>query len=103
MKSTAIATLGLCAFITVLAPARVRAQVEPFQVSGQGIVDFIPLGVGLESPHDADGTATHLGRYHAEGVVRVDEFTSMTTAEFSSAVPVGERVPLALSDEPMKQ
>ena len=88
MKSTAIATLSLCAFITALAPARVQAQVEPFKVSGSGIVDFIPLAEGLAAPHDADGTATHLGRYHAEGLVRLDHFTGPTTAEFSSAEPV---------------
>ena len=88
MRSTAIATLSLCTFITVLAPARVHAQVEPFQVSGQGIVDFIPLIPGQAAPHDADGTATHLGRYHAEGLVRLDHFTGPTTADFSSAVPV---------------
>ena len=51
-------------------------------------MDFIPLAEGLSAPHDADGTATHLGRYHAEGLVRLDHFTGPTTAEFSSAVPV---------------
>src|SRR5262249_32507390 len=40
------------------------------------------------APHDADGTATHMGRYHAEGLVRLDHLTGPTTAEFSSAVPV---------------
>src|SRR5262249_54103661 len=49
---------------------------------------FIPLIEGQSAPHDADGTATHLGRYHAEGLVRLDHFTSPTTAEFSSAEPV---------------
>jgi hypothetical protein len=88
MKSTAIATLSLCAFITVLAPARVQAQVEPLKVSGSGIVDFIPQPGGPPAPHDADGTATHLGRYHAEGLVRLDDLTTPTTGEFSSAEPV---------------
>ncbi len=88
MKSRTISTLILCVIAAALAPGRAHAQVEPFKVSGSGIVDFIPLAEGLSAPHDADGTATHLGRYHAEGLVRLDHFTGPTTAEFSSAVPV---------------
>jgi hypothetical protein len=64
-----------------------HAQVVPFKVTGSGVVDFIPLIPGLASPYDADGTATHLGRYHAEGAVRLDEFTGPLTGNFSSAVP----------------
>jgi hypothetical protein len=88
MKSTATVAFILCALAGGLAPCRAHAQVEPFHVSGSGIVDFIPLAEGLSAPHDADGTATHLGRYHAEGLVRLDHFTGPTTADFSSAVPV---------------
>jgi hypothetical protein len=88
MKSRTIATLIVCALAASLAPGRAHAQVEPFKVGGKGIVDFIPLSPGQAAPHDADGTATHLGRYHAEGLVRLDHFTGPTTAEFSSAVPV---------------
>lgn len=88
MKSRTFATLILCALAAALAPGRAHAQVEPFKVSGRGIVDFIPLTPGQAAPHDADGTATHLGRYHAEGLVRLDGFTSLTTAGFSSAAPV---------------
>jgi hypothetical protein len=88
MKSRTIVTLTLCALASALAPCRAHAQVEPFKVSGRGIVDFIPLIPGQAAPHDADGTATHLGRYHAEGLVRLDHFTGPTTAEFSSAEPV---------------
>jgi hypothetical protein len=88
MRSTTIATLSLCAIITVLAPTRVQAQVEPFKVSGSGIVDFIPQHGGPPAPHDADGTATHLGRYHAEGLVQLDDSTGPMTWEFSSAEPV---------------
>ena len=88
MKSRTITSLALCALAAALAPERAHAQVEPFQVSGRGVVDFIPLAEGLSAPHDADGTATHLGHYHAEGLVRLDHFTGPTTAAFSSAVPV---------------
>jgi hypothetical protein len=88
MRSRTIATLILCALAASLAPGRAHAQVEPFKVSGRGIVDFIPLIPGQAAPHNADGTATHLGRYHAEGLVRLDYFTGPTTAEFSSAEPV---------------
>jgi hypothetical protein len=65
-----------------------RAQVVPFQVTGAGVADFIPLVPGQASPHDAVGTATHLGRYQAEGLVRLDGFTGPTTGAFSSAEPV---------------
>lgn len=75
-------------FEGTLTPGRTNTQVTPFQINGRGIVDFIPLAEGLASPHDADGFATLLGRYHAEGLVRLDRFTSPTTAEFSSAEPV---------------
>lgn len=88
MKSRTIATLILCSLAVALTPGRAHAQVEPFKVTGQGTVDFIPLIPGQAAPHDADGTATHLGRYHAEGLVRLDQFTGPTTAEFSSAEPV---------------
>jgi hypothetical protein len=88
MKSRTLATLILCTLAAALAPGRAYAQVEPFKVSGKGIVDFIPLMPGQAAPHDADGTATHLGRYYAEGLVRLDHFSGPTTAEFSSAVPV---------------
>jgi hypothetical protein len=88
MNNRTIGMLILCGLAVALAPGRAHAQVEPFKVSGSGIVDFIPLIPGQAAPHDADGTATHLGRYHAEGLVRLDGFTSPTTAEFSSAVPV---------------
>jgi hypothetical protein len=88
LKTTAIAAFTLVALASALVPGRAQAQVEPFHVSGSGIVAFIPLVEGLSAPHDADGTATHLGRYHAEGLVRLDHFTGPTTADFSSAVPV---------------
>ncbi|WP_152052476.1 hypothetical protein [Tautonia marina] len=64
------------------------AQVVPFRVTGAGVADFIPLVPGQASPHDAIGTATHLGRYEAEGLVRLDGFTGPTTGTFSSAEPV---------------
>jgi hypothetical protein len=87
-RNPLITTLTVCTLAVALAPGQAQAQVEPFKVTGTGIVDFIPLVEGQAAHHDADGTATHLGRYHAEGLVRLDHFTGPTTAEFSSAEPV---------------
>jgi|GEM_PF-4727075 len=64
------------------------AQILPFELTGSGDAAFIPLTPGESAFHDADGTATFLGNYHAEGMVRLDEFTSQTTGNFSSAVPI---------------
>jgi hypothetical protein len=88
MKLKTIATLAICALAWAASPGRAVAQVVPFHVVGAGIVDFIPLVEGEAAPHDADGVATLLGLYHAEGVVRLDHLTSSTTGDFSSAVPV---------------
>ena len=41
MKTTAIAAFTLVALASALAPGRAQAQVEPFHVSGRGIVDFV--------------------------------------------------------------
>jgi hypothetical protein len=84
-RNPLIAALAVCTL--ALAPSGAQAQIEPFKVTGSAIVDFIPLVEGQAAHHDADGTATHMGRYHAEGLVRLDHFTGPTTADFSSAVP----------------
>jgi hypothetical protein len=67
---------------------RLQAQVRPFRVSGAGTVAYIPFPGDPPANHWAVGNANMLGNYYADGWVRVDEFTSATTANFSSAVPV---------------
>ena len=76
--------------VTMTLMGRTAEAVQvPFQVfSGAGTVDFIPLVEGQTANHDiAAGFATLLGNYTGQGVVRLDMFTSATTAEFSSAQP----------------
>ncbi len=60
---------------------------KPFKVTGAGFVDKFPLIPGEEVPFTAVGNATNLGKYTGEGTVRLDAFTSPTTADFSSGVP----------------
>ena len=66
---------------------------KPFKISGSGTVTHIPLPTP-DNPtpdpgiHTADGTATNLGKHSSIGYVQLDEFTSATTATFSSAHPV---------------
>ncbi len=83
-----VSLMGFLAMLLALGAAPARAQVVPFKVTGAGVAEFIPLVPGQASPHDAIGTATHLGRYQAEGLVRLDAFTGPTTGAFSSAKPV---------------
>ncbi|MEW4570572.1 hypothetical protein AB1L88_22140 [Tautonia sp. JC769] len=89
-RRVAAAVLSLAGLLLVLVAGAVpaRAQVVPFRMTGAGVADFIPLVPGQASPHDAVGTATYLGRYRAEGLVRLDGFTGPTTGSFSSAEPV---------------
>lgn len=82
-----VVPLAAFAAILVAACPVAQAQVKPFKVTGGGIVDFVPVVKGDAAFHDAVGTATHLGKYDCLGLVRVDKFTSPTTAEFSSAEP----------------
>jgi uncharacterized OsmC-like protein len=58
---------------------------NPFKVAGDGAVATLP--VDGPSPWTAAGTATQLGKYTAAGGVEIDEFTSETTANFSSRGP----------------
>jgi hypothetical protein len=80
------------AAVLIVACSSAQAQVKPFKATGSGFADWLPIPVALggRGPafHDADGTATELGNYHAEGVVQIDEFTGPLTATFSSQVPV---------------
>jgi hypothetical protein len=73
--------------VFTLVCSRADAQVKPFKVSGGGVADYIPVTPGDPVFHWAVGQATGLGRYYGEGRVQLDQFTSPTTAEFSSAEP----------------
>jgi hypothetical protein len=57
--------LTVCALALVLTPDQAQAQTKPFKVSGGGTApDGIPLFLGAPpAPHNATGTATHLGKY----------------------------------------
>ena len=57
--------LTVCALALVLTPDQAQAQTKPFKVTGGGTApDGIPLFVGAPpAPHNATGTATHLGKY----------------------------------------
>jgi hypothetical protein len=62
MNKHAFAIVALVAALFVLPPAA-QAQVKPFKVNGGGTA---PLGTsvfGFDSPHDATGNGTHLGKY----------------------------------------
>ena len=66
---------------------------SPFKIKGAGTLSHLPLPTP-DNPtpdpgiHEADGIATQLGRHSSLGAVQLDEFTSATTANFSSAEPV---------------
>ena len=84
MLTRTLTTLAVTITLTSIASSA-QAQTKPFRVSGGGTVDALPLE-GPET-HWATGQATELGEYYALGVVQIDEFTSATTADFSSAQP----------------
>lgn len=88
LRKLFVATLTVGALVLALGQNQANAQVKPFHVTGGGRVDYIPFPGDPAAYHFADGTATHLGNYHADGWVQVDQFTSPTTADFSSAQPV---------------
>lgn len=74
---------------STLSSQTVEAFQVPFQVfSGEGTADFVPLVEGQSADHFiTTGAATLLGNYTGQGEVRLDTFTSATTADFSSAQP----------------
>lgn len=76
-------------FLTLaLLSTTAQAQSKPFNISGAGIVEYIPLPGDPAANHCAVGNATMLGKYFADGWVQTDMFTSPTTANFSSAAPI---------------
>jgi hypothetical protein len=79
--------LTALAVIFALACPRADAQVKPFKVTGGGFADYIPVTTDTPVFHFAIGQATELGRYYGAGKVQLDQFTSASTADFSSAVP----------------
>jgi hypothetical protein len=84
---TVVAPLIALAALFAVACPRAQAQVKPFQISGGGLADYIPVTVGNPVYHFARGQATELGQYFGEGEVQLDRFTGPLSAEFSSAVP----------------
>lgn len=87
LRNPLVTALTACALFLALGQSGAQAQVKPFKITGGGVVDYIPLQLGVEVSHTAVGQATELGRYHGLGTFQLDRFTSPTTAEFSSSVP----------------
>ena len=84
-KSTFVA-FAMSAVILSLGQTQADAQVKPFKITGVGYApDGINLTPGTPGPHWAIGTATELGSYYGAGFFQLLEYTSLTTAEFSSA------------------
>jgi hypothetical protein len=68
---------------TLLAAPTSDTQVVPFQVTGGGNAPRgLPVFAGGTAPHNATGTATHLGKYTGEGLFTLLGFTSATTGTF---------------------
>lgn len=79
--------------LSLLAPNWLSANEKPFKISGGGLASHLPFPGDLEPAfHFADGTATHLGKYHAEGRFRTIQFIyadeTKLTATFESSEPV---------------
>jgi hypothetical protein len=70
---------GLVALLVFgLAAGPARAQVEAFRVTGGGTgPDGVSLA-GADSPHNATGTATHVGKYSGDGVFNSLSFDPAT-------------------------
>ena len=84
-KSFAV-SVAVCLFAVSLAQTKAEAQVKPLKIKGGGAApDGIALTPGTPAPHWAVGTATELGKYYGQGFFQILDFTSATTAEFSSA------------------
>lgn len=84
--SSDFATIAITAIIALTSTAA-KAEVKPFKVTGAGTADHVPAFPGDEATHWAEGQATELGEYYCESVVRLDDFTSPTTGDFSNAAP----------------
>jgi hypothetical protein len=66
-----------------LAAPAADSLVVPFKVRGAGTAPIgLPVFPGGTAPHDATGTATHLGQYTGEGEFQLLGFTSATTGTF---------------------
>ncbi len=87
MTPTSIVAKAALLAVLALPIARAEAQVKPFKVTGGGIADYLPVVPGEPSHHFAVGQATELGRYFGEGSFALIQFTSQTTADFSSVEP----------------
>ena len=95
---------GILAVAAVaLAAGQVRAQVVPFHVTGGGLA---PNGVSLfgdDSPHDATGTATHVGKYSGDGVFNSLSFDPATLGgtfqgRFTFVAKNGDRLAFTYGD-----
>ncbi|WP_165250142.1 hypothetical protein [Paludisphaera soli] len=87
MKPTSIVSKAALLAILALVIPRAEAQVKPFKVTGGGIASYLPVVPDEPAHHFAVGQATELGRYFGEGSFALIQFTSPTTAEFSSSEP----------------
>jgi len=98
VRKTAL-SVALLALVIVACPTA-HAQTKAFKVSGDG---FAPIGLsvdGFDSPYNATGNATHVGKYASpnnEGVAKVLSFNKATgagtfTGGFTFVAPNGDRL-----------
>jgi len=86
VRRLTLASLIAIAATIALAPTA-AAQVKPFKITGGGIAtEGLPLSPGTPGPHWAVGQATELGSYYGEGAFTLVNFTSISTANFKSAI-----------------
>jgi hypothetical protein len=86
IRNARFVTLAVCTFALAFAQTRAQAQVKPLKITGGGLApDGIALAPGTPAPHWAVGTATELGKYYGSGFFQILDYTSLVTAEFSSA------------------
>ena len=68
--------VALAVFGVAAGPA--RAQVVPWKVTGSGSFSEGVSPFGANSPHDAAGTATHIGKFSGDGVFNSLSFDPTT-------------------------
>jgi hypothetical protein len=86
--SPAVALLAALAFSTTVAQAQVT---KPFKIKGGGIATTgLPFPWQPPREHTSVGEATHLGRYHGDGMVQTDTLPDLTIGapgEFGGGSP----------------
>jgi hypothetical protein len=81
LPSSLVIRLTAAAAILTLASNAAQAQVKPFKITGKGYGSKGLSIFGADSPYEASGVATHLGKYSGDqGVANVVSFNPFTGA-----------------------